>query len=71
LGIPTSDEIGADPEFAEAVFLMVHDEASPEYLRKWALRRAGKGNLDMAYDIEVLADKCERTGLSPFSGGET
>ena len=50
---------------------MVHDEVSPEYLRKWASEEREKGNLDMAYDIEVLADKRERTGLSPFSGGQS
>jgi hypothetical protein len=64
-----SDEIRADPEFAKAIFLMAHDEVSPEYLRKWAAQEREKGNLDMAYDIEVLADKCERTGMNPFSDG--
>jgi hypothetical protein len=64
-----SDEIRADPEFAKAIFLMVYDEVSPEYLRKWAAQEREKGNLDMAYDIEALADKCERTGMNPFSNG--
>jgi len=56
-----SDEIREDREFGEAIFLMVHDDASPEDLRKWASEERAKGNVNMAYDIEVLADKRERT----------
>jgi hypothetical protein len=60
------DEIRANPEFAEAIFLTFLGKASPEYLRKWAAEEREKGNLDMAYDIEVIADRSERTGVSPF-----
>ena len=60
------DEIRADPEFAEALFLTLYDSASPQYLRKWAAEERQKGHLDMAYNIEILADRCERTGESPF-----
>jgi hypothetical protein len=60
------EEIREDREFSEAVFLMTHDDASVEDLRKWAADERRKGNLAMAYDIEVIADKQERTGVSPF-----
>jgi len=63
------DELRADPEFAEALFLTLHDSASPQYFRKWAAEERYKGNLGMAYNIEILADRCERTGESPFSKG--
>jgi hypothetical protein len=61
-----SEEIRADQDFAEALFLMLHDEASPQELRKLAAQERERGNLDMAYNIEVLADRRERTGASPF-----
>ena len=62
-----TDEIRADPKLAEAIFLMTHEDTSPQDLRRWAAQERERGNLDMAYNIEVLADRCERTGKSPFS----
>src|SRR5277367_2031183 len=49
-----SAEIRADPEFASALVLMLLDSASPQYLRNWAAEERQKGNLDMAYNLELL-----------------
>jgi hypothetical protein len=38
-----ADEIRADQNFAEALFLMLHDEASPQELRKLAAQEREKG----------------------------
>jgi hypothetical protein len=55
-----SDEIPADQEFAESVFLMMFDKASPSTLRRMAAQEREQGNLDIAYNLEVIADQRER-----------
>jgi hypothetical protein len=54
-------EIKADKEFAEAVFMeMVFKKASPTDFRRLAAQDRQKGNHHIAYLFEICADRRER-----------
>jgi hypothetical protein len=55
-----ANEIRADREFAREVFQMALEHATPEQLRRMAMKDREDGNLELAFQWELIADQRER-----------
>jgi hypothetical protein len=55
-----SDKIRSNKEFAMAIFLVFFKNLSPSEVRKMAAKDRADGNLEIAYNLELIADHRER-----------